>query len=274
MSTTLPKADWQWITPEVAAQWIAATKHAFRAPSKDRIRAYADDILAGRWDSETCAPIVLGSNGGPVHDGLHRLSAVVLAGKKIRSLVCIGAKHSVATDTHRPRSLSDELAYDGHKNVNKLAAAVRWLWIHEHDWQIKGISSGCPATKAQLWELFQANKNIVPSVSKAGSTCEDVGSHGLFAVLHYLESANDSERANWFLDRISDGVDLSDADPIRKLRERLAADRMNHKTRLTRLERTALVLVAWNAYIEERPCQVLRWSACGRNAVPFPKPVF
>jgi hypothetical protein len=81
------------VTPTMAAALLEQTPHA-RPINAARVRRYADDMLAGRWRTNTAEAIKL-TVDGVVVNGHHRLRAVVLSG--------------VATAFHAARGVSPDV---------------------------------------------------------------------------------------------------------------------------------------------------------------------
>ena len=93
------------ITPDMARKWL---EHNLvnRPISRATVKAYADDMICGRWDKNTTSCIAFDRVGRLV-DGQHRLSAIIVAGIPVTMWVSRNVGDGVVFDSGRNRSLSD-----------------------------------------------------------------------------------------------------------------------------------------------------------------------
>lgn len=78
------------VTPDMASNWLTMNKNN-RKVLKERVREYAQAMLAGRW-SLTHQGIAF-DTAGNLLDGQHRLMAIVMAGIPIEMNVTFGVEH-------------------------------------------------------------------------------------------------------------------------------------------------------------------------------------
>lgn len=104
------------ISPEKARQ-ILKTNKVNRNLNAGTVRAYAEDIKNGRWDTNTTSCIAI-STKGELKDGQHRLNAIILANKPVQMWVCRGVGDNVVFDCGRNRSLADYMRIN-HPNIDK-----------------------------------------------------------------------------------------------------------------------------------------------------------
>lgn len=106
------------ISPDIAAKWLKTSNGNPRWPSgnrivdKSRVKIIAEDIKNGRWVPSNNS-IAFDSNGNLV-DGHHRLSAIVLSGKSVLSIVVRGIEDEALlhVDENRSRSISQRTGID------------------------------------------------------------------------------------------------------------------------------------------------------------------
>ncbi len=128
------RSQWIDITPEMAERWL---KNNFRnRPVKDDVvRAYARDMLIGNW--VTTHQGIGFNDRDELIDGQHRLLAIVMSGRTVRTMVTFGLPSAVAgkemttmdaVDRGATRSVADQLKIQhGMKNgslIAQLAAAL------------------------------------------------------------------------------------------------------------------------------------------------------
>lgn len=109
------------ITPAIARAFLANNHHN-RPIKRHRVRQYAADIKAGRWE-ENGETIKIAKDGS-VLDGQHRLLAIVQSDTPARMLVVQGLPRSVfaTIDQGVLRNTGDLMAVSGHANGSTLGA--------------------------------------------------------------------------------------------------------------------------------------------------------
>lgn len=115
---------WQEVRPHLA-EMILDMNQGSRCVSMRHVKAYAGDMLAGRWRN-TGDPIKIDSRGHLV-DGQHRLHAVIQSGAARRFLFVVVDREDamLATDIGKKRTFADHLAILGAARAHAIAAAVK-----------------------------------------------------------------------------------------------------------------------------------------------------
>lgn len=131
--------DGVYVTPEIAAQWLARSP-SNRKITQAKVDAYAADMLAGRWryngDRIRVRP------DGTLQDGHHRLTACVQSGEPIIvDVFVITADAEATVDKGKSRTTADTLTLSGKvapSHSTTMAAALRMLTLHDNttlnDW--------------------------------------------------------------------------------------------------------------------------------------------
>lgn len=114
------------ITPARAEKMLKQNK-VNRPISSGTVVAYANDIKAGRWDTDTTACIAFDKNGGMV-DGQHRLKAIILANVPVLMWICRGVGDKVVFDSGRTRTLSDYMKIN-HSELESIYHSTRTLSV-------------------------------------------------------------------------------------------------------------------------------------------------
>ncbi len=81
------------ITPPMAKEYLRANTNNYRKLSRSRVKQYAADISAGKW--ELNGETIVFDENGVLKDGQHRLAGVVMSGKSIQTFVIRGISADV-----------------------------------------------------------------------------------------------------------------------------------------------------------------------------------
>lgn len=242
------------ITPELAATLLARVAGNGRVDKGTQL-SLERDMRDGRWVLNG-APVVL-SQDGQVLDGRARLHACIAAGVSFQTLVVRGVALDTfeTIDSIRKRTLADVLSIRREQHGRALASAMRIIWAYQ-----AGITPGvakAPAPTALL-NVLEENPAIKDSVLP-GLRGMPLLPHGCAIAVHYLARRIDSEKADQFLDRLSNPIALDDNDPINLLRELLARLRGQGGARRQTYV-LAVTIKAWNVFRRGQPMKQLRYS--------------
>lgn len=258
----------EFITPDIA-QNMLNNKIFNRTISGPVVEKYSRDMKSGRWKLNGQAIKV--SRSGQLLDGQHRLEAVKKAGRPFPAIVVRGILDETfsSLDIGRRKTLAESLRDHGEINTASLASALRWLWMHQNNCI---LSANISPTNGELLELLEENPDIRMSVRHALSTRDLMGS-GISGALHFVFSKTNREKADTFFARLNDGILLEPPNPIYYLRERLLKNRKSHRIRMAEAERFALIVKAWNFFLQDRPMHQLSWRPRGPGGEAWPLPL-
>lgn len=257
------------ITPAVAEQMLKANVHN-RDLRKRHVAMLAGAMARGEWIPN--GDSIKFSTEGVLLDGQHRLQAVIESGASITIPVVreLQSASQITMDTHARRKLSDVLKLNGETNYLTLAGALGVLWQYEHG----GLRAyNTKPTFQQLLQLLEKNPDLRVSVRtghRIGATLKF--SPSVASVAHWALFRIDATDAQFFFDRLADGANLTENDPIRRLREVLLQNAMS-KAKFSSTHLFALLIKAWNAYRQGRQVRALRWRIGGANPEDFPTPI-
>lgn len=234
-------------------------------------QSYARQMAKGLW--QPTPGLMMLDEGGSLIDGQHRCWACWNAKTPICVVLTTGVENDLGEGQGKPRTLGDYLRHIGETNVNLLASAVRTLRQHivcglnQHD------ACRYPSI-AEYLGVLKAHPALRVSVRRTNHTLRGFRP-GLCAALHYITSQIDPEKADDFFNDVSLGTNCTADNPAFRLRERLIAEfgmanSVGRGKRLLPTDVTALAIMAWNYYYEDRPCTRLRWTRFGRTKQPFP----
>lgn len=258
-------AELMCITPKIAHDLL---KNALpnRPLSKARVRALIDDLRNGRW--RTNGESIIFDSNLQLLDGQHRLMAVVESGISITALVVVGVPPTAmpSIDQGRSKGGADVLHMARLPRAQQLASAARWLWRYEQqrmrqttvllrDYELPQFIHQRPALQASL-EWGRSIRTLVPQ--------------GCASMLYFVMAQKDGWTAKPFFHGLATGQNLSAADALWHVRERLLKDRrpLHHAVIV---ERAALVVQAWGCVRKGLPWVPGRtWKGAQDKNVPFP----
>lgn len=256
------------ITPAIAEKWLKKNTHN-RGVVNSRVDQYAADMRRGEWrvNGET---IKLAADGR-VLDGQHRLLAVCEAGVDVQSLVITGLEEQAqeTMDQGRARSLADVFKLRGEKYHNPLATSARVLALYELYGTIVQPAYEAPPSILQASRALERNPELRDSVAFVFLQRKPWLPSSHMGALHFLFATVGAEAANDFVTKLTTGADLHRAHPIYVLRELLMTAHMEHDTILQRTQ-LALIIKAWNAYMDGDEITRLQWTPGGPRPEPFP----
>lgn len=261
----------QNVTPDMAKKWLEKSK-LNRRLSQVNVNYLALQMKKGDW-MQTGDTIKFGSDGSLL-DGQHRLNAVVKYGAPVKLMVAEGLNKEVfqVIDTGKSRSAADVVAASGFKYSHNLASVARAILIYQTGVYSKTNDGRLRASNKMILEFVQKHdENLLEIVT----LCQNhIYQNFRFVplstlgMLYYVFSKKNQAKTDEFFNKYAQGIDLSESNPIRLLRERLIKDSAN-KSRLNNRDKAALMIYTWNNFIQgKRVTQLL----LPRNYT-FPKPI-
>jgi hypothetical protein len=252
------------ITPRIAEDLINRQAQNRNIVSRV-VEKYARDMQAGNWGLN--GQTIKISESGKLLDGQHRCAAAVKTGTSFEAIVVRGLPDEVfdTLDAGASRSLGQVLADRGEKSTFALAAALQKLWLYEQDMPTLHTLRG---SHAELLQVLERHPDLRGSVLFCVSKLRDVLSGAIGATSHYIASKTSRERADEFVERVGNGVELKADSPILLLREAMFRNRSNKRSPFSELEKWALTIKALNAFFENRSMKLLTWRPGNNEAFP------
>ena len=138
------KVEQIFVTPEIAARWLA-TSTGNRNVSDRHVIRLARDMTSGAWQPDEGTPIRFDVHGC-LCDGQHRLMALIRSHRSFVFTVETGISEAAiqVMDTGRPRSVSDHLTMMGRTNTVVTAAALAIIYNYRQTgvlWRANGIAN-------------------------------------------------------------------------------------------------------------------------------------
>lgn len=263
------------VTPEMAQKWLESNYDKQRPLNKKSVNRYANIMREGRW-MVNCDAVGFDTEGRVIN-GQHRLHAIIASGVEVEMLVVTGLDSNVfeVQDNGAGRTAGQVLAVEGVKHYNATAAVVRRLIITTKAGKFGTATftggQPFPVEHYMVREVANTYPSLIETMdfvinSKVGK----VTNVTMVGLLHFLYCHLYGNEVATFVERLANGVGLTQNDPIYHLRERLVRSKAS-KTPLRREEEFALLVLALNAHCKRRTLKVLKWSP-GANQ-PYPQPI-
>lgn len=285
------RAELTEITPETALEWItrhdrvvAANRVANGGKARDNrpirwgddgVAGYARDMKGGRWrrNGET----VKIARDGTIPDGQHRLYACMEARVPFWSLVATGVEpqDQDTIDIGLRRKFSDQLAIGNETNAVVLAAVTRWSlrWLHGARGGTTGTGGAYNPTQQEMREFLALTPHLRDATTFAVHARQAFKSvrASVYGMAWILFNGIDSIAAQVFLERVLDGAGLPKGSPALAFRARIW-NAVENGERLSEQEQLALLILAWNAWREDRELSRMQLPKGGLTAKNFPEP--
>jgi hypothetical protein len=168
----------------------------------------------------------------------------------------------------------------GYRNTVALAAAIRVLKQFTYllaNGTFPVDRSGLTPTPMEARRTVTEHPSLVDWIHVARNirSAGIPGGDGLWAGILYWCSLIDDEAAEdarVFAERLQEGTELSDGDPVLALRNKLLSIRAPIRRRYAYDDLTALIVKAWNAYRKGEQIFLLHWRRGGARPERFPIP--
>lgn len=271
-----PFARMLTITPDLA-DYILQKNMNNRSISNPSVKKMAGDIKNGDWQ-ENGQSIIIDTEGN-LNDGQHRLNAVMLAGKSIKTLVCFGVDRDtrLTVDVGKKRSVSDYLtmnsgikysktvstigravlakrvAYDANGDANYNFFESRFINLSSHVALIDFIQDHLPLLEKSA-VYGEKMRTALPHPATAFGAA-------FFEIKSIRDSLFDDDL---FFNPLMTGESLSGNNPVLLARNKLssmAGVRINPKEKWRMCYST--ICYAYNLYRSKTDISVIRIPSCG-----------
>ena len=259
------KATVEYITPEKAQMMLKNNKHN-RKMSEAATEKYAQAMIRGAW-IENGAPIIF--SGDTLLDGQHRLSALIKSGISREFVVVTDLHRSAFTtiDTGKRRNLQDILSIRKEENQKTLAIAI----THHSNFTATGGFVKSKAQKNLTYAEFLDYNELHPQINRSVHfVCsfprrqKSLMDPGPTACLHALFSDRDALLADEFIRKFLTGENITESEPVCRLREKLIEAKTMLTSRGMPDEKSVSMILAWNATREGVPLN--RFVTRARNS--------
>jgi hypothetical protein len=259
------------VTPELA-QELLKKNTSNRRLSEKHVNFLLMQMRSGNW-LRTGTTNVKIDRKGKLLDGQHTLNAIIKFGKAVPLTIAEGMKEEVfaVIDTGKGRSAGDIATASGFKNAHSLAAIAKAVILYQNGfYSLESGDGRLKATNMNILDFIEKHEEL----QEIAEFCAKIYKRFRYlsttqlGMLYYLFSQKNQTKCDTFFEQYSMGTDLKADSPIRLLRDKLMKDSLN-KTKLSGRDKVALVILAWNAFISNRPLTAIAL----RKDYEFPKPI-
>jgi hypothetical protein len=274
---------YETITPALATEYLNSMP-GNRPLSNKQVEYLTQQAEAGKFFSNV-APLHFDTEGR-LRNGQHRMWMVIESNRPQEFMVIRNATEEEidALDIGKRRTGGDVLVLDGYENGTLLAGALVNLWMYEH-----GINPGysrsffntknAPGmTNHMMREYAALNPGMGDSVAyiKATPSVRLLGPPNIMTFCHFLTVKANTLQGIAFWDALASQVFWGQNDPAFRIHERLTRSKGGQRqNRLVPSEVAALLIKAWNFWVQGKGISQLRWQMPGshalRGAEDFPR---
>lgn len=251
MMTAEPSQTLEWVTPDMAADWLQHNKNnrSFRPALADR---YARDMRNGDWHL-TGEPVQFASNGRLI-DGQHRLEGVRRSGVAVRMFVTRGLPDTAQKfiDQGVSRTAADALSLSGYAQTHALSAAAR-LGVLADDDALFRDKAAQKVSHARIIQWVEEHPDIVDA-TKFVHCAPQKNTHlppSIMAYAYYRFTELEPEDATDFFVRLGSGANLAPGSPLLALQSRVNQLAINGQ-RPTNRQLLGMLFRVWNAWRKGR----------------------
>jgi hypothetical protein len=285
------RAEMTEITPAMALEWMERhrkvvagkrVENGGKARDNRKIRwgddgvaGYARDMRAGKWrrNGET----VKIAWDDTIPDGQHRLYACMEAKVPFWCLVVTGVdpEDQDTIDIGIGRKFADQLAIKNEPNAVILASVTRWSlrWLHGVRSGTTGGGGTYKPTQQEMLDFLALTPHLRDAATFAARARQSFKSvrASVYGMAWILFNGTDPIAAQVFLDRVLDGAELPQGHPVLAFRARIW-NSVENQERLSEQEQLALMILAWNAWREDRELSRMQLPKGGLTPKNFPEP--
>jgi hypothetical protein len=250
------------ITPSMAKS-ILENNFKNRKVHQNRVDQYANDMLNGKWKSNTGEVLKITKSKRFV-DGQHRLHAVIKANIPVEFYIITNVDDDVfdVLDSGRPRNTSDIFYISEVKNGNGISSMINQYLVLKKGFISAQSASRQKNTSQDILSFYNENPEYYQLVYSYVSswyhsfgkviTCSTIGGYYLF-----LKDI-DEDDAKKFMNELCTGADISN-NCILLLRHKLINDRTSKLTKMPVKLKHAFIIKTWNYFRTNQKVNILRF---------------
>ena len=251
------KAEVKFVTPLIALNILRVNQNN-RKVSEKKVNEYVESIKRGDW-KENGESIIIDKKGN-LKDGQHRLNAIIKSNTAFNLVVVTEVEENImhTIDIGKNRSLKDVLMLNGAKSCINLSSLINKIYKYNNNSYSTGVMEGTKnlTNSIGLQMYLDYNKEYY-NLTLIGLRIYDKQTVKAFSAselsfLHYmLVGYNEDINAVNFLMNIS-GCVIKKDNSASWIFKKIALAKES-KTTLSRKWVLAMVIKAWNLYVEGDP---------------------
>jgi hypothetical protein len=244
------------VTPELAIMFLERNVNN-RKIRKAKLGQLKDDMNNDRFMGLNGETIIF-NKYGELHDGQHRLTAILETNKTQDMMVMFGVERRTRStvDTGVNRSAGDVLTMGGTPYGNNISALARMAIAYERNkreyiGRYNEISASAVIERANNDKLLQEAGAYAGTASAPFKRM--VKTSTISFCYYYFSLATSEKQAKTFMESLRLGKDLPSNSPIF-----LAREYLNTRPKLTPTDKLEVVIRAWNAWIKNVEIKLFR----------------
>lgn len=259
------------VTPELAKEYLSHNT-SNRVLNKRYIGKYVAEMEKGLWTLSNDA--IIFSENGRLLNGQHRLTAVIQSGVTCEFLVGFGFPESTfnVLDSGKARSAGDVLKCFDIKNATAMASIIKKylaLVVHiESDPHLIMVGNSIIFEEYNkdrfFWDYINASARREVEDGCRAFTRSELGGYHAYLV---KERNYEPEYVLSFFEQLTDREPCTN-NTISLLRKLIVNDRMSNR-HIPAKHRMMLFIKAWNAYVDGREVQQLKWMPSIEKGIWF-----
>lgn len=274
--TPQPESRIMLVTPTIAADWLEKHNTHNRDESQNRVDIYARDMEQGRWQFN--GESIQFDIHGTLMNGQHRLRAIMQSGQaqKFNIVTGVDSASQITMDQGTRRTPAEQMAVADIKVDGTTASAIR-IYMRWYAGRLFGDVVANKVSTTEIVEWAQSNPQVIENIRNIRA---QLGNKRIVGVTPALTLAIalrfhtiDHEDADEFFHQLKTMEDVPAKSPVSALWKKLDRAR-DSRIRYTERDLIAFFVVAWNAFREQRPLQLIQrppgngWT---RETFPYPK---
>ena len=260
------------ITPALAEKWLESnTKN--RPRSGTNINFIVNQIKTDKW--QVNGDTIKFDKKGKLADGQHRLWAIVLAEKPVKTYVCVGLPEEAfnTIDLGKNRTASDVLAIEGYKNWVNAASIANFIILWD-----KGRRKDAFRNKSKAvdhddllnWcRSHQEFGDFVNKVSTKYANSDKLLKPKMIGGLLWLMQKIDHDFAWSFWDSLMNGVNIGGDSSLRFIRKRLIQSKTDKEYSINQYVLGAWIIKAFNQHLNANTSGKVLWKYSQKEAYPI-----
>jgi len=262
------KIEKQLVTPQIAEQLLKSNNNNRRVRNAV-VQKYANEMIAGRWKSDTGETMKI-SKVGNILDGQHRLLAVIRANMPIYFHIAVECDDDIfdVIDSGSLRNSCDSFHIKGIKHDNILPSIIT-TYITLGEKRLKNTRTDFrPTTTVVLNTYYNSEEDWQQIARKSASWYVSFAKilppsliGGIYAYLidiDYLDATS-------FMNQLATGNDCHNS--INLLRRKLMQDKISTR-RMTYKLKIALTIKTWNYFRNNEKIKILKFDS-DREPMPI-----
>ena len=262
------KIEKQLITPQIAEQ-LLKNNSMNRRTKQPVIQRYTNEMLAGRWKSDTGELIKI-SKDGNILDGQHRLIAICKSGISLYFHIAYECDPEIfdVIDSGSLRNTTDAFHVKGIKHDNIIPSIIS-TYYSLREGRSRNTQVHFKPTTTVILDEYYKNEDYWQDVARNSvnwykSFAKILPPSMIGGMYAYLMNINKDDALS-FMIQLTEGVDACNT--INLLRRKLVQDKVSIRKMSYRL-RVALIIKAWNYFRNDEKIKILKFDQ-ERESMPI-----